>query len=225
MVPIKTTIANRKNFGNKRTLNSDSYIAIHYTANDGDTDENNGKYFQNNVTKSSANYFVDSDSITESVKPEYTAYAVGGKKYNTAGGKYYGKVTNLNSISIELCDDVRNGVIYPSAKTIANAIELVEMLMKKYKIPKSHVIRHYDVTGKPCPAYWVDDKKWKSEFWDKIGVDDEVVEKIKILVNGKPVVVDRILKDGTNYIKIRDIADSVGYNVGYRNATVTLDKK
>jgi len=26
-------------------------------------------------------------------------------------------------------------------------------MMKKYKIPASHVIRHYDVCGKQCPGW------------------------------------------------------------------------
>ena len=35
-------------------------------------------------------------------------------------------------------------------------------------VDKAHVVRHFDVTGKACPAYWVDDKKWKKEFLDKL---------------------------------------------------------
>ena len=118
--------------------------------------------------KASAHYFVDSDSITQSVPDNYVAWSVGGAKYKGAGGRLHNKCTNNNSISIELCDDVKNGVVYPSAKTIQNALELTALLMKKYNIPKENVIRHYDVTGKHCPAYWVDDKKWKSEFWNTI---------------------------------------------------------
>ena len=183
---IKTVIANAKNFGGWRSLSKIKYIVIHYTANDGDTDEANGKYFRNNVVKASAHYFVDDDSITQSVKDERIAYAVGGKKYSdcakTGGGKYYGKCTNSNSISIELCDDVKNGTIYPSAKTLTNALELTEYLMKKYNVPKSNVIRHFDVTGKYCPRYWMDDVKWKSEFWNKIGNDHKTTVKDSYLV-------------------------------------------
>lgn len=168
MVTIKTNLANKQNYGSARHLNDLKYIVIHYTGNDGDTDENNGKYFHNNKVGASAHYFVDDDSITQSVPDNYVAWSVGGKKYNNNGGKYYGKCTNTNSISIELCDDVKNGVVYPSAKTIANALDLVLYLMNKYSIPKENVIRHYDVTGKSCPAYWVDDNKWKTEFWNKI---------------------------------------------------------
>ena len=173
LTKIKTTIANSKNFGGTRSTSKIKWICIHYTANDGDRDESNGKYFRNNVVGASAHYFVDSDSVTQSVADNRVAWSVGGKKYancgSTGGGKYYGKVTNTNSISIELCDDVKNGTIYPSAKTIENALELTEYLMKKYNIPKSNVIRHFDVTGKPCPKYWTNDAKWKSEFWNKIG--------------------------------------------------------
>lgn len=174
---IKTNLANRNNYGAARDLSKIKYIVIHYTGNDGDTDESNARYFKNNVVQSSANYFVDDDSITQSVPDNYVAWAVGGKKYasasQTGGAKYYGICTNTNSISIELCDDVRNGVIYPSAKTIQNALELTKTLMKKYNVPASNVIRHFDVTGKICPGYWAGtsekDAKWKTEFWNKLG--------------------------------------------------------
>ena len=167
---FKVRIANGSNFGGTRSLSKIKYIVIHYTANDGDTDEANGKYFANNVVKASAHYFVDSDSVTQSVPDGYVAYSVGGSKYpdcsKTGGGKYYGIVNNTNSISIELCDDVRNGVVYPSEKTIKNAIELTKKLMKKYDVPVSRVIRHFDVNGKKCPGYWcgsgAKDKKWKA---------------------------------------------------------------
>ena len=173
---IKTILANAKNFGKTRSLSTIKYIVIHYTSNDGDTDTNNGKYFRDYVVKASAHYFVDSDSITQSVKDNVIAYSVGGNKYascaQTGGGKYYGKCTNSNSISIELCDDVKNGVVYPSDKTIENALELTRHLMKKYNVPKERVIRHFDVTGKLCPAYWcgtdAKNKLWLTEFWNKL---------------------------------------------------------
>lgn len=168
MVQVKTKTANRSNYGGLRALSKIEYIVIHYTANDGDSDEGNANYFASNIVKASAHYFVDDDSTTQSVPDDYIAYAVGGKRYNTAGGRLYGVATNTNSISIELCDTVKNGVIYPTEATIRNALDLVRELMKKYGIPHGNVIRHWDVTGKPCPAYWTDDAKWKTEFWDRI---------------------------------------------------------
>ena len=169
MVQIKVNIANRANYGRQRDLSAIKYINIHYTGNDGDSDENNGKYFADKIVKASAHYFVDDDSITQSVPDNYIAYSVGGKKYNNGGGRLYGTVNNSNSINIELCDTVKNGVVVPTQKTINNAIELTQMLMKKYNIPAHRVIRHFDVNGKECPRYWVSDASWKSYFWDKLG--------------------------------------------------------
>lgn len=175
---LKEKLSNTKNYGGKRSTDKIQWIVIHYTANDGDSDEANGKYFANNVVKSSAHYFVDSDSVTQSVKDNYVAWSVGGNKYNNDGGKYYGKVTNTNSLSIELCDDIKNGKVYPSEATIQNAILLTKSLMKKYGIKAENVIRHYDVNGKPCPKYWVDDAKWKKEFHDKLKEFDSYLVKI-----------------------------------------------
>lgn len=176
MVPIKTKLANKANYGCKRNVPVE-FIVIHYTANDGDTDENNGKYFANNKTGTSAHYFVDSDSITLTVPEDCIAYHCGAKTYKHA------KCRNANSIGIELCDDVKNGTIYPSAKTIQNAIELTNSLIEKYKIPTKNVIRHYDVTGKLCPIYWVDNLKWKNEFWNKLKGGDDMTKDdvIKII--------------------------------------------
>ena len=164
MVEIKNHLANRENYGSSRSTSKIKYIVIHYTGNDGDTDENNGKYFANNVVQTSAHYFVDDDSITQSVPDNYIAWHCGAKRYK------HSTCRNSNSIGIEICDDVRNGTIYPSAKTIENALDLTRHLMDKYNIPAENVIRHYDVTGKLCPFYWTDNNKWKSEFWNKLNV-------------------------------------------------------
>ena len=163
MVPIKTNIAHRGNYGDLRAVSNIKYIVIHYTANDGDTDENNGVYFKNNDVDASAHYFVDDDSITQSVPDNYVAWHCGSKT-----GYKHKYCRYSNSIGIEICDDVKNGVIYPSAKTIQNVLDLTKSLMKKYNVPKENIIRHYDVTGKHCPAYWVDNNKWKNEFWNKL---------------------------------------------------------
>lgn len=55
--------------------------------------------------------------------------------------------------------------------------------------------------------------------------EKEMVEKSKIIVDGKEYAVERILKDGTNYIKIRDIAAALGYEVGNQGSTAVLRKK
>ena len=113
---IKTNLANKDNYGGARATSAIKYIVVHYTGNDGDTDENNAKYFQNNVVEASAHYFVDDDSINQTVPDKYIAWNCGAKTYKHADCR------NTNSIGVEICDDVKNGVIYPSDKTIANAL-------------------------------------------------------------------------------------------------------
>ena len=168
---FKKRLANRANYGSQRVLSKIKYIVIHYTANDGDSDEGNGNYFANNIVKASAHYFVDGDSVTQSVPDDYVAWSVGDKKYSncnkTGGGKFYGQCNNTNSISIEMCDEVKNGKSDFSAATIENTIELTKMLMKKYNVDISRIIRHFDVSGKSCPAPYVDNAKWK-EFKNMI---------------------------------------------------------
>ena len=164
---MKKIIANVKNFLRKK-YNKD-WLVYHFTANDGDSATNNGKYFKNNVVKASAQYFVDNDIAVQSVEDEYVAYAVGGKRLNVkGGGKYYGVCTNYNSINIEMCDTVKNGKYDLSSETRKTAIELGKQLVKKYNIPKERVIRHYDVTGKNCPAYFVKDETAWIKFRDEI---------------------------------------------------------
>lgn len=40
------------------------------------------------------------------------------------------------------------------------AAELGRALMEKYNIPIERVVRHFDVTGKHCPAYMMNDAAW-----------------------------------------------------------------
>lgn len=161
---LKTNIATKGNYGSSRSTSNIKYLIIHFTANDGDTDESNAKYFKNNVVKASAHYFVDDDSVTQSVPDNYAAYAVGGTKYNdcskTGGGKMYKTITNANSISIEMCDTFKNGKNDVSEKTVENTIALAKVLMKKYNISINNVYRHFDVNGKYCPAYYMDASAW-----------------------------------------------------------------
>lgn len=169
---LKTNIANKKNYGSSRKTSKIKYIVIHYTANDGDTDEANAKFFKNNVVKASAHYFVDDDSVTQSVHDNYVAWHCGGSRYSnykkTGGAKFYNKCTNTNSIGIELCDTKKNGKYGFTDKTISNAVELVKDKMDQYKVPVDKVIRHFDVTGKVCPKPFVDDEKDWKEFKGKL---------------------------------------------------------
>ena len=218
MVPIKQKPASRTNYGGKRTQKVE-WIVMHYTANDGDTDEANGNYFANNKNLgASAHYFVDDDSITASVPEECIAYHCGAKSYR------HPKCRNENSIGVELCDTKRDGKYAPSEKTLKNAAELVCELCKKYKIPHDRIISHYDVTGKKCPAYWVgNDGLFR--FRKQVEEAEEIVTESYVIVNGEKKKVSRILKNGTNYIKIRDIAQILDLEVSFAGSVPILTEK
>lgn len=206
----KTLISNRKNYGSKRNTKVIKYLVYHYTANDGDTDENNAKYFHNNVVKASAHRFVDDDSVTTSVPDDYVAWHCGGGLQGDKGHKYYKKCTNTNSIGIEMCDTIRNGKHDLSDKTKKNAIELGKQIVKKYGIKKENVIRHYDVTGKICPSYFVKDE----EAWIKFR--DEIFNEKKKEENKKKSI-DEIAKEvingkwGSGYTRKKKL-EQAGYN-------------
>lgn len=175
---IKEQLANSGNYGGSRNASQIRYLVYHYTGNDGDKAANNAAYFQNNIVKASAHYFVDDTTVYLSVPELKVAWAVGGSKYanadKTGGGTMYGVINNTNSISIEMCDTIRNGVYQASEATLANAAALGRALMKKYGIPIENVYRHFDVTGKHCPSYLVNAQKW-AEFKERLTMDIEAL--------------------------------------------------
>ena len=70
----------------------------------------------------------------------------------------------------------------------------------------------------------IDEKKW-AEFKELLEGVDEVVTKAKMIVDGKDIEVERILKDGTNYIKIRDIAKALDLEVSNKGNIAVLNHK
>ena len=170
---IKEQLANSGNYGGSRNASQIRYLVYHYTGNDGDKAANNAAYFQRNIVKASAHYFVDDTTVYLSVPDLKIAWSVGGSKYanadKTGGGTMYGVITNTNSLSIEMCDTIRNGVYQASEATLANAAALGRALMEKYDIPIENVYRHFDVTGKHCPSYLVNAQKW-AEFKKRLEV-------------------------------------------------------
>ena len=174
------------------------YIAIHYTA--GSTSKKGSALNTRNVflsRKASADFVVDDAEIVQ-INPDiknYYCWAVGDKKNPYSdGGRLYGKATNRNTVSIEICSNLVKGTPpavpnhsgwYFTEQSLDNARRLVRYLMRKYGVPKERVVRHYDISGKPCPGvqgwndaqmYDTDSKAtaWKNnsdewkKFWDSI---------------------------------------------------------
>lgn len=145
-------------YGGARSLESIKYIVLHYTAVNGDTAKNEASYFSRNYSRyAGAHFFVDQDGkIAESINMRLTAWSVGGSRYAGTSPAYYGKCTNYNSVSIEMCNQVTRDA---SAKQIEAVRWLIGYVQSCCPNAKT-IIRHYDVTGKPCPARYLDDKKW-----------------------------------------------------------------
>lgn len=141
------------------------YICLHYTA--GVTSKSGAAMGTRQVflkRNASADFVVDDQNIVQ-INPDiknYYCWAVGDKKNPyTGGGQLKGLVSNKNSISIEMCSNLKQGASssavnhegwYFTEKTLENTKKLVKYLQKTYNIPKSNVIRHYDATGKCCPG-------------------------------------------------------------------------
>ncbi len=136
------------------------YIVIHYVGGVS-TAKNNADYFYNNKLSSSAHYFVDENEIWQSVEDYNSAWHCGGGIQGSGGRAFYKICLNSNSIGIEMCCKKNANGWYFEDKTVENTVKLVKMLMKKYGVSPDNVIRHYDVTGKNCPAPYVDENEWQ----------------------------------------------------------------
>lgn len=173
------------------------YIVIHYTANNGDTAKNNADYFAKNKNlSSSAHYFVDENCVWQSVKDADTAWHCGAKSYK------HSHCRNGNSIGIEICSRKdSNGNYYFKDEAIKNAADLAKSLMVKYNIPPANVIRHYDVTGKLCPAPMVNNASLWNNFKEMISTPAKKLE------TGNDIVWE--LMNGKHKVKIDDVKRAV----------------
>ena len=121
-------------------------IVVHFTATLASA-RNNATYFSRNEGQgASAHYFVD--DITPEI---YQSVAEGDTAWHAGNW-----LMNCRAVGIEV---VSAGEDF-SATEIAKLAWLVKRLMAKYGIGASGVIRHYDVTGKLCPAPYVSASKW-----------------------------------------------------------------
>lgn len=239
MLPINENLT-LTNFNKRGT--APTWIVLHYTANNADTAKNNTDYFKSEYRGASAQLFVDETSIWRSVKDTDTAWAVGNNTYKNGA-------RNTNSINIEMCSrrypntsssDLR--AYYLKDETVKNAIELTRYLMDKYNIPLNRVCRHYDVTGKICPAPMVYNNgniTWPLFLAALDQEEDEVtqkeVEAMLVPVNNKIVSLqDQVDALKKRYNKIEDVPEwykeavnyfiTMGYLKGKENGVLDLSE-
>lgn len=162
---MQTLLCNTTNYRvSSRGKDDIDYIVIHYTANNGDTAQGNCSYFSRTGNlQASAHYFVDENETLRSVEDRDIAWHCGA---NTYLHKY---CRNANSLGIEICSRKdASGRYYFLDETVRRAAELTLSLMEEYSIPAENVVRHYDVTGKICPAPFVNDETQWLNFKERL---------------------------------------------------------
>jgi N-acetylmuramoyl-L-alanine amidase CwlA len=134
-------------------------VVIHYTGNTGRGANAvaNRNYFNNTTTYASAHYIVDDHSIIRCIPDNEVAWHVGAKSYTPIGMTIKENATpNYYLIGIEMCvnsDGDWN-------KTYQYTAELAAFLLRKYNLTMDNLYRHYDITGKLCPAMMVNNAEW-----------------------------------------------------------------
>lgn len=138
------------------SLHSVKNIVIHYTGNPGTTAIANRNYFENLKTKkttyASSHYIVGLDGeIIQCLPLNEMSYASNHR--------------NPDTISIETCHPDAEGKF--SDITYDALVKLVAHLLEEYDLDEEDVIRHYDVTHKHCPLYYVENP----EAWEAFKSD------------------------------------------------------
>lgn len=133
-------------------------IVVHYTANPGTTAQQNRDYFQglaqSGKTYASSHFVIGLEGeIVQCIPCSEISYASNDR--------------NKDTISIECCIEDETGKF--NNKTYDSLVRLTTWLMGRYELRSADVIRHYDVTGKACPKYFVDhEDSWEQFHKDLI---------------------------------------------------------
>lgn len=180
-------------------LKSVKKVVLHYVGNPKSSAMANRNYFENQKNGGryvSSHYIVGlSGEILRCVPENEVAYCS-----NSA---------NSYSISIECCHPDATGKFTDA--TTDSAAELCAYLLKKYGLSVNDLIRHYDVTGKQCPLWFVPTK------YQSADVADARWSGFKALVSEKM---------GREFlIRVKDEELNIRANVGIGSAVVGKLKK
>ena len=146
------------------------YVGRRYENVNGKNKEINGEHFRYGA----AQFYVDSKIIGSPIPENEVAYHVGSSKYTQTKFNLVGNENPNNyAIGIECCvnvDDNFNGMLN-------NLISLIYYLMEKYDLTVNDIYRHYDITGKYCPMFAINEEAAKNYNLKYISM-----EKIKQMV-------------------------------------------
>lgn len=142
-----------------RGHNQIAWIIVHYTGDYGSQGcaEKTAKAMQSWKRTVSTHYLVGDDAIYQTVKDKHSSWHCPYEKTNKCAA------CNFNALGVDLVEHKRNTRShsvkdrdwYFTDKVIQDGAQLVAMLADKYNIPQSHIVRHFDVTGKWCPRPFV----------------------------------------------------------------------
>ena len=133
-------------------------VVIHYVGNPGTSAEANRNYFESlssgtDGIYASSHFIVGLEGeVLQCVPLTEIAYASNSR--------------NGDTVSIEVCHPDETGEYGPAA--YRRVAELTAWLCREFRLdPERDVIRHYDVSGKPCPLYYVD----HPDAWERLLAD------------------------------------------------------
>lgn len=129
-------------------------LVIHWTANlNARADAVANRNYFNSGVAASAHYIVDDHQIVQCIPEDEMAYHVGAKTYKPAALQKLSSYPNNCTLGIEMCVNADGDF----TKTYQNTVELATDILKGHGWGVDRLWRHYDVTGKDCPRYFVDD--------------------------------------------------------------------
>lgn len=147
-------------------------IVWHYTADPGATAQNERDYFDGTCVRSeryaSAHDVIDTKQVVHMIPHNEVAYHA--HDNNRCLVSQLADNANFTAIGVELCIDKAGKL---EDVTYQNAVAYGVELAKQYKLdPLKDFFRHYDVTRKNCPAFWVSDpagfEKFKKDVTEKL---------------------------------------------------------
>ncbi len=122
-------------------------IVVHYVANPGTSAQNNHDFYTNADSETSSHFVVGlSGEIIQCIPLDEKSSASNWR--------------NNDTISIEVCHPDETGQF--TDKSYSALVKLTAWLEKISGLKEDNVIRHYDITGKKCPLYFVEhEDAWK----------------------------------------------------------------
>jgi N-acetylmuramoyl-L-alanine amidase len=167
--------------GRPGTPNKPDKVVVHYVGNAGSAAINNRNWFERGGGGKypSSHYIVGLQGEVLYTVPENEVANHAGVAYGAQWNERV-KTNNRTSIGIEVCHPDASGKY--SDVTRAALVWLVADVCQRYGWDETRVFRHYDVAGKPCPLYYVNNPaEWNKLVMDigaalRTGKDDEMAK-------------------------------------------------